>query len=68
MIGFIAANTSTARGYRQYRVIADLHTFQFTVTHAEVRFPAQEREFSLFHSVRTSSVAHPVSYEIGHLR
>jgi hypothetical protein len=33
MIGFIAPYTVTARDYRQYSAIADLHTFQFTVTH-----------------------------------
>jgi hypothetical protein len=34
MIGFIALYTFTTQDYRQYRAIADLHTLQFTVTHA----------------------------------
>jgi hypothetical protein len=34
MIGFIAPYTFTARNYRQYSAIADLHTLQFTVVHA----------------------------------
>jgi hypothetical protein len=33
MIGFIAPYTFTARDYRQYGAIADLHTLRFTVTH-----------------------------------
>jgi hypothetical protein len=34
MIGFIAPYTFTTRDDRQYSAIADLHTLQFTVTHA----------------------------------
>jgi hypothetical protein len=34
MIGFIAPYTFTARDYRQYSAIADLHTLQFTVAQA----------------------------------
>jgi hypothetical protein len=29
------------------------------------RFPARARDFSLFHSVQTGSVAHPASYPMG---
>jgi hypothetical protein len=34
MIGFISLYTFTVQDYRQHSAIADLHTFQFTVTHA----------------------------------
>jgi hypothetical protein len=34
MIGFTAPYTFTTRDYRQYSVIADLHTLQFNVTHS----------------------------------
>jgi hypothetical protein len=34
MIGLIAPYRFTTRDYRQYSNIADLHTLQFTVTHA----------------------------------
>jgi hypothetical protein len=34
MIGFTAPYTFITQDYRQYSAIADLHTLQFTVTHA----------------------------------
>jgi hypothetical protein len=34
MTEFIAPYTFTTRNYRQFSAIADLHTLQFTVTHA----------------------------------
>jgi hypothetical protein len=34
MIGFIGTSVTVSLNYNQYSVIADLHTFQFTVTHA----------------------------------
>jgi hypothetical protein len=40
MIGFIGPYTFTTRDWRQYGAIADLHTLQFTLTHA--------LEFSVF--------------------
>jgi hypothetical protein len=35
MIGFITPYIFTTRYYRQYSAVADLHTLQFTVTHAQ---------------------------------
>jgi hypothetical protein len=34
MIGFIGTSVTISLNYNQYNTIADLHTFQFTVTHA----------------------------------
>jgi hypothetical protein len=34
MIGFIGTSVTISLNYYQYSAIADLHTFQFTVTHA----------------------------------
>jgi hypothetical protein len=34
MIGFISTSVTLYLNYNQYSAIADLHTFQFTVSHA----------------------------------
>jgi hypothetical protein len=34
MIGFIGTSVTISPNYNQYSAIADLHTFQFTVTYA----------------------------------
>jgi hypothetical protein len=34
MIGFISTSVTISRNYNQYSAVVDLHTFQFTVTHA----------------------------------